>query len=375
MERQPGAVEGMAINPDFWRGKSVFLTGHTGFKGGWLALWLKRMGARVTGYALPPPTTPSLFGTAGIADALARSTIADIRDPERLNAALAEAQAEIVFHLAAQPLVRAAYEDPIGTYAVNVMGTVHLLEAIRRCPTVRAAVMVTSDKCYENREWWWGYRENEPMGGHDPYSSSKGCAELVSAAYRRSFFADGRVALASARAGNVIGGGDWAADRLLPDLVRAFGQGQPLTLRNPGAVRPWQHVLEPLAGYLLLAERLLGAGAGEEEGDGESYAGGWNFGPRDEDARSVLEVVSAAARLWGEGALWQVQENAAAEPHEARTLKLDCSLARGRLGWAPRLGLDAALAWTLDWYRAQRAGEDMRACCAAQIDRYQGLKS
>lgn len=366
MERQPGAVEGMAINPDFWRGKSVFLTGHTGFKGGWLALWLNRMGARVTGYALSPPTTPSLFETAGIADALAGSTIADIRDPERLCAALAEAQAEIVFHLAAQPLVRASYEDPIGTYAVNVMGTVHLLEGIRRCPSVRAAVMVTSDKCYENREWWWGYRENEPMGGFDPYSSSKGCAELVSAAYRRSFFADGRVALASARAGNVIGGGDWAADRLLPDLVRAFGQGQPLTLRNPGAIRPWQHVLEPLAGYLLLAERLVG--------EGESYAGGWNFGPRDEDARTVREVVSEAARLWGEGALWQVDADATAQPHEARTLKLDCSLARGRLGWAPRLDLDVALAWALDWYRTQRAGGDMRAFCEAQIDRYQDLK-
>ncbi|MDD5177602.1 MAG: CDP-glucose 4,6-dehydratase [Sterolibacterium sp.] len=353
----------MDLNLDFWRGKRVFLTGHTGFKGSWLALWLNRLGAEVTGYALPPPTSPSLFETAGVGSILARSHVADVRNLDALGAAVRAAQPEIVFHLAAQPIVRASYQEPVATYATNVMGTVHLLEALRGVGSLRAALIITSDKCYENREWAWGYRENEAMGGHDPYASSKGCAELVTAAYRRSFFAAGLAGIASARAGNVIGGGDWAVDRLLPDLVRAFSAGRPVTLRSPGAIRPWQHVLEPLAGYLLLAEHLCG--------DNQAFVGGWNFGSRDEDTLSVGEVVAKVATLWGECARWNIDTSP--QPHEANYLKLDCSLARDRLGWKPRLNLDLALSWTLDWYLAQRSGADMREFSNAQLESYMAL--
>ena len=258
------------VDPGFWAGKRVFLTGHTGFKGSWLSLWLQTMGAKVTGFALAPPTSPSLFEAARVADGMT-SIIGDIRDAAALKDALVAADSEIVLHMAAQPLVRASYDDPVGTYATNVMGTVHLLEAVRAAASVRACVVVTTDKCYENREWAWGYREDEPMGGFDPYSNSKGCSELVTSAYRRSFFQHSGIALGSARAGNVIGGGDWAADRLVPDILRAFEQNKPVVIRNPNATRPWQHVLEPLSGYLVLAERLYN--------DGQAFAEGWNFGP------------------------------------------------------------------------------------------------
>lgn len=350
------------IQRGFWAGKRVLLTGHTGFKGSWLALWLSAMGARVAGYALAPSTRPSLWQFiehSGIA-----STIADVRDQRALLDACADFRPEIVLHLAAQALVRASYADPVGTYATNVMGTVHLLEAVRRTPGVRAVVVVTSDKCYENREWVWGYRESEPMGGRDPYSNSKGCAELVTAAYRASFFDHlGGVAVASARAGNVIGGGDWAADRIVPDMIRAATAGEPVRIRNPNAVRPWQHVLEPLSGYLQLAERLYGASA--------EHAEGWNFGPTDDDAVPVATIVSTVARLWGPSMTWSA--DAGPHPHEAHYLKLDSSKARSRLGWRPRLGLVSALEWTVEWYKNHSKGDDAVALTLAQIERYMEL--
>ncbi len=342
-----------------WAGRRVLVTGHTGFKGGWLSLWLQRLGARVSGYALAPPTRPSLFETARVGAEM-DSRIGDVRDREGLAAAVREIRPELIFHLAAQPLVRRSYRDPVETYATNVMGTVHLLDAARRCDTVAAVVNVTSDKCYHNREWLWGYREDEPMGGADPYSSSKGCAELVTAAWRQSFGADGPL-LASARAGNVIGGGDWAEDRLVPDILRAFGRGEPARIRHPGAVRPWQHVLEPLAGYLRLAEGLL-AGRGD-------LAGGWNFGPEDDDARTVGWVVRRLAELWGPGATWH--EDGGEHPHEARWLKLDCSRARTLLGWSPRWSLEQGLVAVLEWQRAWQAGADMRSLTLAQIEAYE----
>lgn len=351
------------MNPAFWKDKQVFVTGHTGFKGSWLCLWLERMGAQVTGYALAPPTEPSLFQVADVAAGMT-SLQGDIRDLAGLSAAMAEAAPDVVLHLAAQSLVRPSYDDPVGTYATNVMGTVNVLEAVRRTPGVRVVVNVTSDKCYENREWPWGYRENEAMGGHDPYSSSKGCAELVAAAYRRSFFEVGEhaVALASARAGNVIGGGDWAVDRLVPDVLKAFGEGRPVQLRSPTAVRPWQHVLEPVHGYLLLAERLWS--------DGPAHAGGWNFGPSEDDARPVSWIVEQLADCWGEGASWGQDEGQ--HPHEAHYLKLDCSKARSQLQWQPRWSLAKALEQTVAWYRAYLAGEDMRTVSEAQIALYEG---
>lgn len=352
------------IRPGFWRGRRVFLTGHTGFKGSWLALWLQQMGAEVSGYALEPQTSPSLFDLAGVGRAMV-STMGDVRELAALQGAMRAADPEVVFHLAAQSLVRRSYAEPVETYATNVMGTVNLLEAVRHCERVRAAVVVTSDKCYENREWVWPYRENEPLGGHDPYSSSKGCAELVTAAYRASFFAAGRpAAVASARAGNVIGGGDWAADRLIPDIVRAVEAGTPVRIRNPGAVRPWQHVLEPLAGYLTLAERL-------HERGGE-FAEAWNFGPSAEDCRPVGWVVERLAQEWG-GAL-RFESDAAEHPHEAHFLTLDSSRARARLDWAPRWRLQDALRSIAAWHKAHRAGADMRAAVLGQIAEYTGSK-
>ncbi|RYY17500.1 MAG: CDP-glucose 4,6-dehydratase [Alphaproteobacteria bacterium] len=313
------------VNPTFWSGKRVFLTGHTGFKGSWLSLWLQAMGADLTGFALAPPTDPSLFQAADVAQGMT-SIIGDIRDAGALAHALVTASPEIVIHMAAQPLVRASYDDPVGTYATNVMGTVHVLEAVRRAPGVRACVVVTTDKCYENREWVWGYREDEAMGGYDPYSNSKGCAELVTSAYRRSFFGESGTATASARAGNVIGGGDWAVDRLIPDILRAVVAGEPVVIRNPHSIRPWQHVLEPLSGYLVLAQSLWTDPTGAAEG--------WNFGPRDEDARPVQWIVEQLCELWGDGASWVRDERL--QPHEANYLKLDISKARARLGWEPR---------------------------------------
>ncbi len=355
------------MNPDFWRGKRVLLTGHTGFKGSWMSLWLQSLGAHVVGYALNPPTQPSLFDAARVAEGMT-SIIGDIRDLSKLQAVFAEHKPEIVFHMAAQPLVRYSYSEPVETYSTNVMGTVNLLEAVRNTPGVKAVVNITTDKCYENREWEWAYRENEPMGGYDPYSSSKGCAELVSAAYRTSFFNSGNyaqhgVALATVRAGNVIGGGDWAQDRLIPDILDAFEQGRSVSIRNPYSIRPWQHVLEPLRAYLTLAECLYEHGT--------RYAEGWNFGPNDEDARPVGWIVEKMAALWGAGATWQ--NDAGDHLHEANYLKLDISKARKHLAWHPVLRLEDALKLIIDWSRQRQAGADIRALTLAQIDAYQNI--
>lgn len=358
------ALEGLEVNSTFWRGKKVLLTGHTGFKGGWLSLWLQQLGAEVTGYALQPPTNPSLYEVANVARGMS-SIIGDIRDATALAKAMRDAEPEFVIHMAAQPLVRRSYIDPVETYSTNVMGTVHLLEAVRRAPSVRAVVNVTSDKCYDNKEWVWGYRENEPMGGFDPYSSSKGCAELVTSAYRNSYFnptnyGEHHVALASVRAGNVIGGGDWADDRLIPDILRAVSDGRPVVIRNPHAIRPWQHVLEPLSGYLQLAQRLYEQGV--------SHAEGWNFGPDEEDAQPVQWIVERITEKWGEGATWQL--DAGDHPHEAHYLKLDCSKAKMRLDWQPRWHLERALELTVAWQRAWLAKEDMRHFTLQQIEQY-----
>jgi CDP-glucose 4,6-dehydratase len=345
-----------------WQGRRVLLTGHTGFKGGWLGLWLARLGAQIRGYALAPATEPNLFTTAGVGSVL-DDVRGDLLDRVRLEAAVQEFAPEVVFHLAAQPLVRRSYADPVDTYATNVMGTAHLLEAVRKTPSVRAVVCVTTDKCYENREWVWPYRETDPLGGHDPYSSSKACAEIVSAAYRSSFFSveDGRVALATARAGNVIGGGDWSEDRLIPDLIRGFCAGKPVLIRRPQAIRPWQHVLEPLHGYILLAEQLL---SGEQR-----FATAFNFGPADDESWTVERIADSLAAGWGDGAKWI----AGADPgvHEAGLLRLDASKARALLGWQPRLGLQSALEWTLRWHREYTSGRDMRQPTLQQIEEYE----
>ena len=352
------------MNPSFWAGKKVFITGHTGFKGGWLSLWLQHLGSEVTGYALQPPTTPNLFEAARVAERMT-STIGDIRNASGLAQAMREAGPEIVIHMAAQPLVRRSYADPVETYSTTIMGTVHMLEAVRQTPSVRAVVNVTTDKCYENREWIWGYRENEPMGGFDPYSSSKGCAELVTSAYRNSFFSqptqDGhRVSLASARAGNVIGGGDWAADRLIPDILHAINDGRPVLIRNPHATRPWQHVLEPLSGYLRLAEALYTQGS--------AFAEAFNFGPAEEDAKPVQWIVERFTRYWGNDASWRL--DAGEHPHEANYLKLDCSKARAMLGWRPRWNLDQTLQAICTWHKAHQNQQDMRSLCLQQISDY-----
>jgi len=348
------------MNPAFWKGKTVFVTGHTGFKGSWLSLWLQSLGARVTGYALEPPTQPNLFELAGVARSM-ESIMGDVRDLAALKTALLRAKPELVLHMAAQSLVRESYADPVGTYATNVMGTVNLLEAVREVKSVRTVVIVTSDKCYENRERVQGYREDEAMGGHDPYSSSKGCAELVTAAYRRSFFSMAGAAVASARAGNVIGGGDWSKDRLVPDAITAFISRKALRIRSPNAVRPWQFVLDPLSGYLTLAERLWE--------DGAAYSGAWNFGPAENDVRPVSWIVGELARRWGKDATWETDP--APQPHEAGLLQLDCSKARTRLNWRPRVELGAALDSVVEWYRKYAVGEDVRKLTEEQIRSYQ----
>jgi CDP-glucose 4,6-dehydratase len=357
----------MKVSHSFWRGRRVFLTGHTGFKGSWLSLWLHLLGAETTGYALAPPTKPSLFEQAQVGEKI-RSLQGDIRDYDRLKSAIAECRPEVVLHLAAQSVVRAGYDDPVGTYASNVMGTVHLLEAVRRLNHPCAIVNVTSDKCYDNREWIWGYRENEPMGGHDPYSNSKGCAELVGSAYRDSFFppdqiAKHGVALASARAGNAIGGGDWTSHQLIPDLMRAFLAGEPCLIRNPSAYRPWQFLLEPLRGYLMLAERL--------SEDGARFASGWNFGPADADVKPVSWIADELVSLWGNGASWTLDSGA--HPHEAHALKLDATKAAADLEWRPVLPIKQALGWIAEWYAAFRDGAQLQQKTMEQIERYESL--
>lgn len=352
-----------AVNAAFWRGRRVLVTGHTGFKGSWLCLWLQHMGADVTGYALAPATRPSLFEAASVAQGM-HSVIGDIRDAAALGAAMAAARPEVVVHMAAQALVRESYANPVETYSVNVVGTAQVLDCVRACPTVRAVVSVTTDKCYENNEWHWGYRETDRLGGHDPYSSSKACAELVTAAYRSSFLAAGAqpVALAAARAGNVIGGGDWSANRLIPDILTAIQDGRVVQIRYPDAIRPWQHVMEPLSGYLQLAERLCGD-------DGQAYAEAWNFGPNDDDAQPVRWIVEQMLARWGSGG-WAVDGQP--QPHEATHLKLDCAKARARLGWRPRWTLADALEAIVDWQRAHLRQDDMRAVTLAQIARFEG---
>ncbi|MFZ7337171.1 CDP-glucose 4,6-dehydratase [Comamonas jiangduensis] len=350
-----------AVSSKFWAGKKVFLTGHTGFKGSWLALWLQSLGAQVKGFALDAPTSPALFHEAGVAKNM-ESQIGDIRDLPRLLASMKAFDPEILIHMAAQPLVRLSYREPVETYATNVMGTVHVLEAARQCSNLRAIVNVTTDKCYENREWEWGYRENEPMGGHDPYSNSKGCSELVTAAYRNSFFnTAGTAALATARAGNVIGGGDWAEDRLIPDILRAFEAKQPVVIRNPHATRPWQHVLEPLSGYLVLAEKLYTEGA--------AFAQGWNFGPRDDDVQPVSWILDHMVARWRQGASWEL--DASQQPHEAQLLKLDISKARAKLHWQPQWSLPQALDSIIDWQKAWLEGANMQQKTLEQIQDYQ----
>jgi len=351
-------------------GRRVFVTGHTGFKGGWLCLWLQRLGATVVGYALEAPTEPNLFTLARVGNGM-QSTIADIRDGERLAATVVDFRPEIVFHLAAQPLVRFSYDDPVATYATNVMGSVHLLEALRRVDSVRAAVIVSSDKCYDNpsdHENIKDFCETDPMGGDDPYSSSKGCTELLVHSYRHSFFHPERyakhgLALASARAGNVIGGGDWACDRLIPDLIKAFLAGRPAIVRNPAGVRPWQHVLEPLYGYLLLADRLYR--------HGPAFGEAWNFGPDESDALPVARIATALAAAWGDGAQWQLPDTAShpavEAPHEAHILRLNCSKAKSRLGWRSVCPLPQGLRRVVDWYRAYAMGGDLQALCQRQI--------
>jgi CDP-glucose 4,6-dehydratase len=352
-------MESLGMTPSFWNDKTVFLTGHTGFKGGWISHWLYELGASVHGYSLEPPTQPSFFTETQLQRRLARTTVGDIRNFAELISALKQAKPDIIVHMAAQPLVRESYNTPVETFAANVIGTVNLLEAARQVGTAKAIVNITTDKCYENKEWLWPYRENDRLGGHDPYSASKACAEIAAAAYRNSFLAGANIHLASARAGNVIGGGDWATDRLVPDFLRALDAGKTLSIRSPNAVRPWQHVLEPLSGYLMLAEKLYS--------DGGAFAEAWNFGPNHEDAKSAGWIVERLCALTP-GARWKTES--AKQPHEAGLLKLDSSKAKAELGWDPRWNLETALSKTTEWHRAWRNREDMAAITTQQIQIY-----
>jgi CDP-glucose 4,6-dehydratase len=364
--RGEGALEDLVKT---WQGRRVFLTGHTGFKGSWLALWLSRLGAQIRGYALDPGTEPNMFSLASVGTVV-EDIRGDVRDYAKLEASMTEFKPEVVFHLAAQPLVRRSYADPVGTYATNVMGTVHVLEAIRKTPSVRAVVCVTTDKCYQNQEWIWPYRESDPLGGYDPYASSKACAEIVSAAYRTSFFPIERlhehhVAVATARAGNVIGGGDWSEDRLIPDLVRGFRSGQPVLIRRPKAIRPWQHVLEPLYGYMILAQKLLAEPA--------KFATAYNFGPGDKDIWPVERIANKVVSLWGGGASWI--RDSVPSVHEDHVLRLDVSRARVELGWQPRLEIEAALEWTIAWYRAWNQGDSIAEFTKKQLSDYDNMRA
>jgi CDP-glucose 4,6-dehydratase len=358
------------MNPAFWHKKRVLLTGHTGFKGSWLSLWLQTLGAESIGYSLPPPTRPSLYDLANVEGGM-QSIQGDILDLERLRRIVRERRPEVVIHLAAQSLVRQSYADPVGTYATNVLGAVHVLEAVRDVAEVRGVLIITSDKCYENRDDLRAYRETDRLGGNDPYSSSKAAAELVVAAYRRSFFKDTErgvntgVGVGTARAGNVIGGGDWAADRLIPDIIRAVLEGKEVLVRNPRAVRPWQHVLDPLSGYLTLAEKLYENPA--------TFSTSWNFGPDDSKSLSVAAVVKRLSELWGPGISWRF--DGGVHPHEAQYLRLDCTKAKTELGWEPQWDLDQALEATVQWYKAYQSGEDVRSLTVEQISSYQSMLS
>ncbi|MEZ7892916.1 MAG: CDP-glucose 4,6-dehydratase [Candidatus Wallbacteria bacterium] len=356
------------INKDFWKGKKVFLTGHTGFKGTWLSIWLNSLNANVRGYALTPPTSPSLFEMSKI-DNNVDSVIGDVRNINSLKKAISDFQPEIVIHMAAQPLVRKSYKNPVETYEINVMGTVNLLESCRNINSIRAIVNVTTDKCYENKEWYWGYRENEPMGGYDPYSNSKSCSELITSSYRNSFFnvkdyEKHQVGLASVRAGNVIGGGDWAADRLIPDCLKSLLKGEKIVIRNPYAIRPWQHVLEPLCGYLTLTKKLYE--------DGSKYGEGWNFGPDDSDAKQVEWIVKKICQKWGNNAGYIIDKGP--HPHEASYLKLDCSKAKARLNWIPRWNLETALEKIIEWTYAYKENKNIFEVCVKQIQEYENVK-
>ena len=348
------------VDTNFWKGKKVFVTGHTGFKGSWLCLWLQKMGALVKGYSLNVNTKPALFIQANVGDDM-QSEIGDIRNLEQLTESMVGFGPDILIHMAAQPLVRLSYQEPVDTYTTNVIGTVNVLEAARKCSNLKAIVSVTTDKCYENKEWEWGYRENEPMGGHDPYASSKGCAELVTSAYRRSFFSsEDTASLASARAGNVIGGGDWAEDRLIPDILSAFEKSEPVVIRNPLSTRPWQHVLEPLSGYLVLAQELFL--------NGDNFAEGWNFGPKDEDCKPVSWILDKMVTYWGNNASWNLDKNN--NPHEAGFLKLDCSKASNRLKWNPKWNLELTLKSIVDWHQLYTNGGDIKKQCLKEINKY-----
>lgn len=354
-------LEGMKMNRNFWKGKKVFITGHTGFKGSWLSLWLQDSGAILKGYSLEPNTKPNLFEEAMVSEGM-DSVIGDIRDIEKITKAINDFEPEIVIHMAAQPLVRLSYKNPVETYSTNVMGTVNLFEAVRCTPSVKAVVNVTTDKCYENKEWIWGYREDDPLGGHDPYSNSKGCSEIVTSAYRKSFFNSTNSAkIASARAGNVIGGGDWAEDRLIPDILKSLENNQPVLIRNPSATRPWQHVLEPLSGYLVLAEKLYLSR--------DEFAEAWNFGPEDEDVKSVRSVIEILVRKWGNNASWLHDKSD--HPHEAKLLKLDISKAKKFLEWSPNWSLHTSLESIIEWHENFINGGKVRDFTVKQIHKYE----
>lgn len=355
MRRQP--------DPEFWLGKRVLLTGHTGFKGSWMSLWLQQMGADLFGYALPAPTQPALFDVANVAKGM-NHCIGDVRNLNSITRFIRDVQPEVVIHMAAQPLVRLSYQNPVETFATNVMGTVHVIDASRQCESVKAIVNVTTDKCYANQEWEWAYRENDALGGHDPYSSSKACSELVSEAYRNSFLIDSNISLATARAGNVIGGGDWALDRLIPDTLRSLEKKEAVRIRNPNAIRPWQHVLEPLSGYLILAENLYK--------HKKMYSEAWNFGPNHDDSRPVSWVVEKLCSIWGEDGTWNSQDGT--HPHEANLLNLDISKARNRLHWVPHWSIEMALEQTANWHKSWLNGQDMHDVCLHQISQFGARK-